>query len=157
MRRVILEIGGLVLFAAVALFLLVPMFRSGRRQAEQARWPRVRAEVLEQRVRLRGDTGFAELRVRFEVDGRAHESLAGSPDGLGYTHYGINYKVRKAVDAKMARRAVGSRIDVLVNPADPAEVFFVERELPARTLTYVATAIFLVFLAIFVVVAFDFL
>ncbi|HET8774165.1 MAG TPA: DUF3592 domain-containing protein [Thermoanaerobaculia bacterium] len=150
----ILEIAGLALFVFVAVFLLVPMFRSSRRQAAQQRWPRVRAEVLGLGVRMRGSTGHAEYRVRYNMDGRTYEELAGSADGLGYTHYDVDYDVKRAVDAKMARHPVGSQIDVMVNPANHAQAFFVERELPARALAYAATAIFALFFIVFVVLAF---
>lgn len=150
----ILEIAGLSLFLFVAAFLLYPMFRSSKRQAVQGRWPRVRGEVLEQRVRMEGSTGLITYRVRYAVDGRSYEEYAGAPDGLGYTHYDRDYDVRRAVDAKMARRAVGSPIELMVNPANHAEVFFVERQLPARALAYVVSAIFLVFFVVFVAIAF---
>ena len=150
----ILEIAGLTLFVLVAVFLLVPMFRSSRRQAVQQRWPRVRAEVLALGVRMSGNTGHAEYRVRYDIDGRTYEELAGSADGLGYTAYDHDYDVKRAVDAKMARHPVGSQIDVRVNPANHADGMFVERELPARTLAYVATAIFALFFVVFVVLAF---
>jgi hypothetical protein len=148
----ILEIGGLALFLFVAVFLLVPMFRSGKRQTAQQGWPRVRGEVTAQRVRMSGNTGFPEYRVRYEIDGRSYEEFAGSSDGLGHTHYDLEYDVRKAVDAKMARKPVGSQIDVRVNPASHGEVYVVERELPARTLAYVVTAIFVLFFAAFVAI-----
>jgi hypothetical protein len=151
---VILEIAGLALFVFVAVFLLVPMFRSSGRQAVQQQWQRVRAEVLALRVRMSGNTGHAEYRVRYDLAGRTHEEWAGSPDGLGYTHYDIDYDVKRAVDGKMARHPVGSQIDVMVNPANHAQAFFVERELPARALAYVATAVFALFFIVFVVLAF---
>ncbi len=150
----ILEIAGLALFVFVAVFLLVPMFRSSRRQAEQRQWPRVRAEVLGLGVRMNGNTGYAEYRVRYAIDGRTYEELAGSADGLGYTDYDRDYDVKRAVDGKMARHPVGSQLDVRINPANHAQVFFVERELPARALAYVATAIFALFFVVFVVIAF---
>ncbi|HYI12024.1 MAG TPA: DUF3592 domain-containing protein [Thermoanaerobaculia bacterium] len=150
----ILEIAGLSLLLFVAVFLLVPMFRSSGRQALQKQWPRVRGEVTAQRVRMSGNTGFPEYRVRYDIDGRAYEEYAGSADGVGHTHYDIEYDVRKAVDAKMARRPVGSHIEIRVNPANHAEVHLVERELPARTLAYVATAIFLLFFLLFAALAF---
>jgi hypothetical protein len=152
----ILEIAGLTLFLFVAAFLLWPMFRSGDRQRLQKQWPRVRGEVTEQRVRMAGDTGFPEYRVRYRFLNDDREAFAGSPDRLGHTHYN-NYDVRKAVDAKMARKPVGSSIEIMINPADYAEVYIVERELPARMLGFVVGAIFLVFLVIFVVIAFDLL
>lgn len=153
----ILEIAGLTLLLFVAAFLLWPMFRSGDRQGVQKRWPRVRGEVTEHRVRMAGNTGFPEYRVRYRFRNEAREVFAGSPDKLGHTHYNLDYDVKKAVDAKMARKPVGSPIEIMVNPANDAEVYIVERQLPARMLGLVAGAIFLVFLVIFVVIAFDLL
>jgi hypothetical protein len=150
----ILEIAGLSLFLLVAVFLLVPMFRSSRRQGAQRQWPRVRGEVLEHRVRMERSAGLMEYRVRYAIGGRTYEEYAGAPDGIGYTHYDSDYDVRRAVDAKMARHPVGSPIELIVNPASHAEAFFVERQLPARALAYVVSAIFLVFFLIFVAFAF---
>jgi hypothetical protein len=103
-----------------------------------------------------GDTGFPEYRVRYRFLNDDREAFAGSPDGLGHTHY-LNYDVKKAVDAKMARKPVGSSIEIMINPANEAEVYIVERELPARMIGFVVGAIFLVFLVIFAVIAFDLL
>lgn len=153
----ILEIAGLALFLFVAAFLLRPMFRSGDRQREQKQWPRVRGAVTEQRVRMSGDTGFPEYRVRYRFRNEEREAFAGSPDGVGYTHYSLSYKVKRAVDAKMSRKPVGSSIEIMINPADDAEIYIVERELPARTIGLVVGAIFLVFLVIFLVIALDLL
>lgn len=153
----ILEIAGLTLFLFVAAFLLAPMFRSGDRQRVQKQWPRVQGEVTEQRVRMLGDTGFPEYRVRYRFRNEDREAFAGSPDGLGHTHYNLSYKVRRAVDAKMSRKPAGSSIEIMINPANDSEVYLVERELPARTIGLVVGAIFLLFLVIFVVIAFDLL
>lgn len=153
----ILEIAGLSLFLFVAAFLLAPMFRSGERQRLQKTWPRVRGEVTEQRVRMAGDTGFPEYRVRYRFRNEDREAFAGSPDGLGYTHYSLDYDVRNAVNAKMARKPVGSTIEIMINPANDAEVYFIERQLPARMIGFIVGAIFMVFLVIFVVIAFDLL
>ena len=153
----ILEIAGLVLFLFVAGFLLWPMFRSGDRQRLQKQWPRVSGQVTEQRVRMAGHTGFPEYRVRYRFRNEEREAFAGSPDRLGHTNYDFDHDVKKAVDAKMARKPVGSSIEIMVNPADDAEVYLVERELPARMIGLVVGAIFLVFLVIFVVIAFDLL
>ena len=153
----ILEIAGLALFLFVAAFLLWPMFRSGDRQRVQKQWPRLRGKVTEQRVRMAGDTGFPEYRVRYRFRNQDREAFAGSSDGLGHTHYNFDYDVKKAVDAKMARKPVGSPIEIMINPANDAEVYIVERELPARMIGLVVGAIFLVFLVIFAVIAFDLL
>lgn len=45
----------------------------------------------------------------------------------------------------------------MVNPTSSREVYLVERELPARFLAHIVSAIFFVFFAIFVVVAFGLL
>lgn len=153
----ILEIAGLALFLFVAAFLMAPMFRSSERQRKQKQWPRAKGVVTEQRVRMAGDTAFPEYRVQYRFRNEEREAFAGSPDGLGHTHYSLDYDVRRAVDGKMARKPVGSSIEIMVNPDNDAEVYIVERELPARTIGLVVGAIFLVFLVIFVVIAFDLL
>jgi hypothetical protein len=150
----ILEIAGLTLLLFVAAFLIVPMVRSGGRQTAQKDWRHVRGEVTAQRVRMQGNTGFPEYNVRYEIDGRVYEQFVGSSDGLGHTHYDLDYDVKRAVDAKMARKPIGSTINVKVNPANHSEVFLVERELPARMIAYVAGAIFLLLLLLFAALAF---
>jgi hypothetical protein len=82
---VILEIAGLALLVAVAGFLIAPMLRSGRRQAAQATWPRVRGEAIEHRFRTSGNRGFAEYRVRYRLDGRAPPSFAVVPERRGFS------------------------------------------------------------------------
>ena len=150
----ILEIAGLALLLLVAVFLIAPMVRSSGRQAVQNQWPRVRGEVIAQRVRMQGNTGFPEYCVRYRMDGREHEAYAGSADGLGHTHYDIDYDVKRAVDAKMARKPVGSHIEVRINPSNHGQVYLVERELPARTIAYFVGAIFLLFFLLFAALAF---
>jgi hypothetical protein len=153
----ILEIAGLTLLLLVAVFLIVPMVRSGRRQTAQQQWTHLRGEVLEQRVRMEGNTGFPEYRVRYQVDGRRYEEYAGSADRLGHTHYDLDHDVKRAVDAKMARKPVGSRIQVKVNPSNPGQVYLVEGELPARAIAYVVGAVFLLFFLLFAALAFGYI
>jgi len=149
----ILEIAGLALLVAVAAFLMAPMIRAARRQALLARWPRVRADVTAHRVRMSGDAGFPEYGVRYRYEGRDHERFVGSAGGHGHTAYN-SYRVRKAVDEQMARRPVGSTIEIRVNPAD-GEAYLVERELPALAIAFATGAIFLLFFIVFFFIAFD--
>lgn len=130
----ILEIAGLLLLVAVAWFLITPMVRSGRRQALQARWPRVRGEVAGHQVRASGTTGYPEYRVRYRFEGRDFDPFVGFADSLGHTAYNRDYRVKRAVDQQMARRPVGSSIEVMVNPMDHGEGYVVERERPARAI-----------------------
>jgi Protein of unknown function (DUF3592) len=152
----ILEIAGLALFLFVAVFLMAPMFRSGERQRRQKQWPHVQGVVTEHRVRVAGDTGFPEYRVRYRFRDEDREAFVGSPDRLGHSNY-RDYDVRRAVEAKMAKKPIGSPIEIMINPANYGEIYHVEWELPARTIAFVVGAIFLVFLVIFVVIAFDLL
>ena len=150
----ILEIAGLALLVAVGAFLMAPMIRSGRRQALQSRWPRVRADVTAHRVRISGDTGFPEYGVRYRHEGRDHERFVGTAGGHGHTAYASSHRVKKAVDERMASRPVGSTLDIMVNPAD-GEAYLVERELPARAIAFATGAVFLLFFVVFFFIAFD--
>jgi hypothetical protein len=116
----------------------------------------VRGEVTAQRVRMQGDTAFPEYRVRYEMNGHVYEEYVGSAARVGHSNY-RDYDVRQAVEAKMARTPVGSHIEVKMNPSNHAEVFLVERELPARALMYVVGAIFLLFFLFFAALAFGFI
>ena len=149
----ILEIAGLALLVAVAAFLMAPMIRAARRQALQARWPRVRADVTAHRVRMSGDTGFPEYGVRYRHEGRDHDRFVGTADGHGYTAY-ASYRVKKVVDERMSRRPVGSTLEIMVNPAD-GEAYLVERALPARLIAFATGAVFLLFFLVFFFIAFD--
>jgi hypothetical protein len=154
----ILEIAGLALFLAVAAFLLVPMFRSKGREAVQSRWPRVPAEVLQHRLREKGNSGFEEYLVRYSHGGVQHERFVGSPDGSGVTLTGneSHVNIRENLRDRMARRRpVGSMTEIMVNPANPAEAYTLDREVPVRVLAWVVSAIFAVFFVIFVVIAFE--
>ncbi len=151
----ILEIGGLALLLTTAALLIAPMLRTGRRQAGQARWPRVRGEVTAHQVRTSGDTGYPEYRVRYRFEGRDFDRFVGSADGLGHTAHRLDSRVRKAVEQRMNRRPVGSTTEIMVNPADHDEAYVVERELPARAIAFAAGTIFLLFALVFVFIAFD--
>lgn len=148
----IIELAGLGLLVLVAAFFLVPMFRYSTRQAAQQRWPRLRVEVLEQRLRERGGQGFPEYRVRYSLGGEEHERFVGSESPHG--HRLTRSDLRELVLKKMARRPVGSTLEIRVNPADPAVAYLIEWELPARTLFYVVGALFLILFVIFAAVGF---
>lgn len=151
----ILEIAGLALLVTIAALLIAPMIRTGRRQALQAQWPRVRGEVTEHQVRMSGDTGFPGYRVRYRFEGLDFDRFFGSADGLGHTAYNRDYRVKRAVGEQMARRPVGSSIEIMVNPVDHGEGYVVERELPARAIAFATAAIFLLFFLVFAFIAFD--
>lgn len=151
----ILEIAGLALLLAVAAFLIAPMLRSGRRQAIQSKWPRVRCEVIEHRVRTGGNRLFAEYCVRYRLRGRDFDRFVGSADGLGQTGEGHNSPVSRAVAVQMARRPVGSTIEIMANPVDLDEAYVVERELPARAIAFATASVFLLFFLVFFFIAFD--
>lgn len=151
----ILEIAGLTLLVAVAAFLIAPMLRTGRRQALQSKWPRLRCEVIEHRVRTSGDTGFAEYRVRYRLEGQDVDRFVGAADGLGQTGYARGSTVPRAVRLQMARWPVGSTIEIKANPMDPEEAYIVDRELPARAIAFVTASVFLLFFLVFFFIAFD--
>ena len=151
----ILEIAGLTLLVAVGAFLIAPMLRSGRRQAAQATWPRVRCEVIEHRFRTSGNRGFAEYRVRYRLDGRDFDRFVGSPDGLDHSGSGRNSAPSRIVALQLARHPVGSTIEIMSNPLDPDEAYVVERELPARAIAFVTVSVFLLFFLVFFFIAFD--
>lgn len=153
-----LEIGGLVLLVVVALVLVVPIYRSGTRQKLQATWPRVDARVQEHRLRVVEQIrGFAEYRVEYEYGGATCTRWVGAPDGSSHTMVASSsagISVEEAVRHRMARHPVGSTLEVMVNPANPDEVFKVEREFPARLAAYALTVVFLAFFAAFLYVAY---
>ena len=113
--------------------------------------------VTEHRVAIRGDSGFPEYKVRYTFAGQDYESFCGSPAPLGHTAYGHDYDVKKAVHGIMAKRPVGETTEIMVDPANPARAHIVERELPARAIAIVVSGVFLLFLVVFVVIAFDLL
>ncbi|HEX7829499.1 MAG TPA: DUF3592 domain-containing protein, partial [Thermoanaerobaculia bacterium] len=140
----ILEIAGLSLFIAVALFLLTPMFRAAARQRARNAWPRMQGVVTAHYVRMRETTGFPEYRIRYEHEGVTHETYCGSVENVGHTRYD-NYDVARAVSALMAKRAIGSTAEVMIDPST-SKPYIVERKFPMTLLTVVATLIFIAFL-----------
>ena len=149
----ILEIGGLLLLLGVAAFFLVPMVRGSKRQSEQAGWVRVSGVITDKRVRMHNNAGYPEYRVRYRAGCQEFEDFVGSPVDAGHTNYGMDYDVTRIVDARMARRPVGSPIDIMVDPNDPRRAFLVERELPLRKIAWIVGAIFLLFFLFFGAVA----
>jgi hypothetical protein len=147
----ILEIAGLLVFLAVAAFLLVPMYRSGGRQRRQAAWPRVQALIKGRRIRTSGNRLYREYFVQYEYAGAAQERWVGVPDATFHTesHEPGGISTHRAVEARMAKHPDGSKLEVMIHPDNPDEAYFADRELPARTLAYVATAIFAVFFLLF--------
>ena len=150
----ILEIGGLLVFLAVGAFLLVPMYRSGGRQRRQAGWPRVQALVKDRRIRTSGTRLYREYFVQYEHAGAVHERWVGVPDGTFHTASDEpGMSTPRALKAQMAKHPDGSKLEVMVHPDNPDEAYFADRELPARTLAYVATVIFAIFFLVFLYVA----
>jgi hypothetical protein len=63
-------------------------------------------------------------------------------------------RIEAAVRKRMAKHPVGSQLAVMVNPTDTNEAYFVERELPARLIFFVALGVFALFFALFAFIAF---
>jgi hypothetical protein len=150
------EVVGLLLVAGVAAYSLVPMFRAGRRQAAQKQWPRVAAEVLEHRIRESGGGAFPEYRVRYAYGGKEHDAFVGGADKAGINLTRARDTIRRAIEARMVRRRpVGATTELMVNPANAAEAYVLDRELPARALAYGIGAVFLILFVLFAIVTLD--
>lgn len=121
--------------AAVWLIYVVPLIKAGRRQRTMHRdWPVVTGFVVSHR--LRQDRGyFAEHQVRYALAGRETTAWVGSADRAAITGHQSESHVNTADPERAAqkildRHPIGQTIQVRVNPADHAEAFRVERELP---------------------------
>jgi hypothetical protein len=129
----LIRFGGCLFLAAVWLVYVWPLIKAGRRQQTMYRdWPIVTGFVVAHRLRRDGGY-FAEHEVRFPLAGRETTTWVGSADRAAITgHYtrGIESHPERAAQKILDRHPVGQTIQVRVNPADHAEVFRVERELP---------------------------
>jgi hypothetical protein len=161
-RMITLTVAGFVVLAFVVAFLLLPMYRSAGRQAREKLWPRVQGTVVAHRIRARESLAFREFLVAYACDGVAQERWLGSAQDqrLEQAHFANphrlrvpgaepGYRQRRAIEAQLKRHPVGSTIDVRINPTNADETYFVEWELPARTLAFVFTALFLALAAVF--------
>jgi hypothetical protein len=157
-----LTVAGFVVLAFVATFLLLPLYRSAARQKLERMWPRVQGRVVAHRIREREALGFREFLVAYSFEGVDHERWLGSaqdqrferahfsnPHRLRIPGAAPNSRQRRALEAQLNRHPIGSTIDVRINPANAEETYFVEWELPAHTLAFVFTAVFVLLAAVF--------
>ena len=100
-----------------------------RRRRASARWPRVPGRILEARVesgqsRSRDDNGFDQthtvfrpvIRYEYQVQGVAHQSEQLDPGGVVWTG-------QAAAEAVVGRYPAGKVVEVLQDPANPANSF----------------------------------
>ena len=140
----IIETAGLVLLLVVTAFLLTPLWRGAHRQRAMHRWPRLTGFAEAHHVRMDSDTGYPEFKVRYQLQGREFVSMCCEPDRAGYTGYTRGPRasfVRAAVKRRLDRHPVGQTIVVMANPANPAEAYIVQRELPLTLIATVATTV----------------
>lgn len=157
MTFVVVSLG---LYIFVALFFLVSMIRNVRRISRQRLWPRVSAEVTQHRIRQQKLNLFREFRVRYAFEGIDHHRWAGVADGTHHSSVGpkgSTTSAREALEHLMSKHPVGSQLEIMINPADHDEVYFVERELPALAITIVTAAIFTALFAVFLYIAAEYL
>jgi Protein of unknown function (DUF3592) len=147
---VIIETAGLVLLTVVAALLLTPLIRAALRQRAMDRWPRVTGFVEGHHVREEANgTAYPEHQVRYQTAGREFVSMCGEPNRAGYTNYRRGTRtsfVRAAVKRRLDRHPVGQTVVVMANPANPAEAFIVQRELPLTAIAAAATVILVGFI-----------
>jgi hypothetical protein len=142
----LIRILGCLFLAAVWLMYVLPLIKAGRRQQTMHRdWPVVTGFVVAHR--LRQDRGyFAEHQVRFAHAGRETTSWVGSADQAAITGHQGEDRIDTLGPERAARRIldrhpVGQAIRVRVNPANHAEAFRVERELPLTLSAIVITVV----------------
>ena len=143
----ILEVAGLLLLALAGGFLLWPLGRAALRQRRMHAWPQVTGFVMAHQSRVTQAGHFPEHQVRIQLAGRETVTWCGSPDRAGITGHhtpgsGIRPRPDSAAQRVLERHPVGQPIVVRVNPADHAEAYRVERELPLTLIAGLATAAF---------------
>ncbi len=89
-------------------------------------------------------TAFLEYRVRYQTQGREFVSMCGDADRAGISHFkvgrGSTFR-QDAVTRRLDRFPVGQTIVVMANPANPAQAYLVQRELPLTVIALAATTI----------------
>lgn len=116
-------------FLVVAVSLMALGVWSIRRRRASARWPRVPGRILEARVtssesRSRDDNGFDQkhtvyrpvIRYEYQVQGVAQQSEQLDPGG-------VVWMGQAAAEAVVARYPAGKTVEVLQDPANPANSF----------------------------------
>lgn len=139
---------------------MAPMIRSLRRIRRQSRWPRVSGEVTQHRIRQQRLRLFREFRVRYAFEGTEHHRWVGVGDGTWHHSVGpagSHTPVRESLEQLMSKHPVGSQLEVMINPADRNEVYFVEREMPVLAITITTAAIFTALLIVFLYIAAEYL
>jgi hypothetical protein len=131
------------------------MVRAARRQKRLAMWPRVPALVTAHRISSETLASCRQFRVQFDHDGKPQDRWVSDPDG-GWDHATGSPKVH--VKEELLRRMttlapVGSQLQVMINPEDPAEVYYVDRQLPAKAIAIASATVFALFFALFVYLA----
>ena len=150
----ILETAGLILLIVVSMFLLTPLIRAAIRQRAMDRWPRVTGFVEAHHVREEEnrDCVILEYRVRYQtagtrvrVDVRRCRIARGSPR-LHTVGPRVDVSSGPPSHARLDRFPVGQTIVVMANPADPAQAYLVQRELPLTVIALSATTILVGFI-----------
>lgn len=128
---------------------VLPLIKAGRRQRTMHHdWPVVTGFVVAHR--LREDRGyFVEHQVRYAHAGRETTAWVGSADRVAITGHqsegeSPSYNTlgpQQAAQRILDRHPVGRAIRIRVNPADHAEAFRVERELPLTVSAMVITMV----------------
>jgi hypothetical protein len=152
----LLGVVGLLLYVGTALFLMIPMVRAARRQKQLATWPRVAALVTAHRISSETYVSCREFEVQYEYDGEPYDRWVGSPDwkAESSTVRQRALHVREAVLRGMNKMApIGAHLPVMINPADPAEAYFVDRQLPAKAIAIASALVFALFFLVFAYLA----
>jgi len=128
----VIETSALVLLCGLSAYVMGQMVPAAVRQHRRRQWARLDARVIEAGLERRDHDARLRYLVAFTWQGVPRQALCREvePDSRWHTQYGLDYRVQKVVDGRVARYPAGSAIPVMVNPANPDEVYLVGRELP---------------------------
>ena len=144
----LIESSAFVLLCGLSAYVMSRMVPAAVRQHRRGQWTRLDAHVREAGLERRGHDARLQYLVAFPWQGVTRQALCREvePDSSWHTQYGLDYRVQKVVDGRLARYPPGGTIPVMVNPADPEEVYMVGRELPMRAIASLTALILLGFI-----------
>ena len=122
---------GTLVYAAFAFAAVHPIFRSANRMARFRNWPRFDGVVTAHDLREEPGGIRIRYRVRYQTSTGAEDTTCEEPflplaTGFRQT------SARTQAERHAGRRPPGAAAQVMVNPADPAELYMVVREYPLK-------------------------
>lgn len=145
----VIQYAAFVLLCLAVLFLLWAPWKSALRQRRREAWPRVTGKVLEQRMTRDGAYVTLDYRAEYTHAGRAFDGVCRDwrPGSYAVPEPGEQNSER-LMRERLDLFKVGDPIELLVNPANPAEAYYKRgRTWPLLAAAIAATVLLLALVA----------